>query len=85
MSTILNCVGFRWAHFLVADREEQMRNGWSLSLLNDEHSWAIRVGVVRTNQLNIAITPYEQWKKLGCLVYLGGYTTQLYRDYNKSS
>ena len=27
---------------------------------------------------------YEQWKRApGCLGYIGGYTTQLYRDYNK--
>ena len=24
----------------------------------------------------------EQWKNPGCLGYIGGYTTQLYRDYN---
>ena len=25
----------------------------------------------------------EQWKNPGCLVYIGDYTTKLYRDYNK--
>ena len=28
-------------------------------------------------------TPFEQWKKPGWLGYIGDYTTQLYRDYNK--
>ena len=33
--------------------------------------------------VGIMLIVREQWKKPGCLVYIGGYTTQLYRDYNK--
>ena len=28
-------------------------------------------------------TPNEPWKYPGCLGYIGDYTTQLFRDYNK--
>ena len=42
----------------------------------------------KTHRLDVFQTPVvnngtEPWKKPGCLGYIGDYTTQLYRDYNK--
>ena len=52
---------------------------WSTTFLRIDVRRALRLGGAgKTDTVHVS-----NEKNPGCLVYIGGYTTQLYRDYNK--
>ena len=57
--------------------------GWPFSLLNDEQRVATRCGWFTPTRSSNSKSHLSNEKNPGCLVYIGDYTTQLYRDYHK--